>query len=117
MGAEELWVPIIAIIFTFGTTFGIVFYYLHTRNRQRLAMLEKGVDPKSFYPKPTTNRYSSLKWALLMIGVGLGFLFGGILSDFTGDEEPIFFAMILLFGGLGLLTYFFIAKNDKSGDQ
>jgi len=114
---ENAWIPIIAILSTFGTTFGLIFYYLHTRNRQRLAMLEKGVDPQTFYPKPTANRYASLKWALLMIGIGLGFLFGGIISDFTDAEEPIFFSMILLFGGLGLLVYFFVAKNDKSGDK
>jgi len=110
---ENAWIPIIAILSTFGTTFGLIFYYLHTRNKQRLTMLEKGVDPQIFYPKPTSNKFASLKWALLMIGVGLGFLIGGFLSDFTDAEEPIFFSMTLLFGGLGLLTYFFIVrKND-----
>ena len=117
MNAEDVWVPIIAIIFTFGTAFGLVFYYLHTRNKQRLAMLEKGVDPKSFYPQPTTNRYASLKWALLMIGIGLGFLVGGFLSDYVHDEAPVIFSMVLIFGGLGLLVYYFVAKDDKSGGK
>ncbi|RPH27281.1 MAG: hypothetical protein EHM93_19295 [Bacteroidales bacterium] len=115
---ENAWVPIIAILSTFGTTFGLIFYYLHTRNRQRLAMLEKGVDPKTFYPRPTTNRYSSLKWGLLMVGIGLGILFGGFLSNYMEDEGPAIFSMIMLFGGLGLLVYFLIAKkNDPDGDK
>lgn len=114
---ENAWIPIIAIIATFGTMFGLVFYYLYTRNKQRIAMIEKGVDPSLFYSKPKVNKFGYLKWALLMIGIGFGFLMGGILTTYTDAEEPIFFAMILLFGGLGLLAYFFIVKNDKDGDK
>ena len=114
---ENAWIPIIAIIATFGTTFGLVFYYLHTRNKQRLAMIEKGADPSLFYSKPKINKFGFLKWALLMIGIGFGFLMGSILTTYADAKDEIFFAMILLFGGLGLLVYFFIVKNDKSGDQ
>ncbi len=114
---ENVWVPIIAILATFGTTFGLVFYYLHTRNKQRLAMLEKGVDPKAFCPKPTANKFASLKWSLLLIGVALGLLFASILKSSADLEEGAQFAMVLLFGGLGLLVYYFIIrKNDKDGD-
>lgn len=114
---ENVWVPIIAIITTFGTTFGLVFYYLHTRNKQRLAMLEKGVDPKIFCQKPTANKYASLKWSLLLIGVSLGLLFASILDSNTSLNEGAQFATVLFFGGLGLLVYYFIIrKNDKDGD-
>ena len=110
---ENAWIPIIAILSTFGTAFGLIYYYLHTRHKQRITMLEKGVDPQIFCQKPTSNKFASLKWALLMIGVGLGFFAGGILSDLTDAEEPMFFAMILLFGGLGLLTYYFIVRKNE----
>jgi hypothetical protein len=113
MDAESGWVPIIAIIFTFGTAFGLVFYYLYTRNKQRLVMLEKGVDPKTFCPKPTANKYASLKWSLLLIGVAIGLFFAGILE---GVNDAARFALVLFFGGLGLLGYFFIIKNnDQNG--
>ena len=116
MDAENVWVPIIAIIFTFGTTFGLIFYYLHTRNRQRLAMLEKGVDPKAFYPKPAANKYASLKWSLLLIGVAIGLFFASVIDRNTNLKEGAQFAMVLFFGGLGLLVYFFIVKNnDQDG--
>jgi hypothetical protein len=115
MEAESVLVPIVAIIFTFGTMFGLVFYYLHTRNKQRLAMLEKGVDPKTFYPKPTANKYASLKWSLLLIGVAIGLFFASLIEKSSDLGEGAQFAMVLLFGGLGLLTYFFIIK-DKPQD-
>lgn len=118
MEAENVWVPIIAIISTFGTTFGLIFYYLHTRNKQRLTMLEKGVDPKTFCPRPTANKYSSLKWSLLLIGVAIGLFFAAVLDSSTDLAEGAQFAMVLLFGGLGLLVYFFIIKNnDQDGDK
>lgn len=114
---ENVWVPIIAILATFGTTFGLVFYYLHTRNKQRLTMLEKGVDPKTFCPKPTANKFASLKWSLLLIGVALGLLFASILDSSSELNEGAQFAMVIFFGGLGLLVYYFIIrKNDKDGD-
>lgn len=114
---ENVWVPIIAILATFGTTFGLVFYYLHTRNKQRLAMLEKGVDPKTFCPKPTANKFASLKWSLLLIGVALGLFFASLIESGTDLQEGAQFAMVIFFGGLGLLVYYFIIrKNDKDGD-
>lgn len=114
---ENPFIPIIAILSTFGTMFGLVFYYLYTRNKQRLAMLEKGVDPKTFCPKPTANKYASLKWSLLLIGIALGLFFASVLDKSTDLEEGAQFAMVLLFGGLGLLGYYFIIrKNDKDGD-
>ena len=115
---ESIWIPIIGMITTFGTTFGLVFYYLHTRNKQRLAMLEKGVDPKNFCSKPTSNKYASLKWSLLLIGVAIGLFFASVIDKTTDLEEGAQFAMVLLFGGLGLLTYYFIVrKNDENGDK
>jgi len=115
---EGLWIPIIGMITTFGTTFGLVFYYLHTRNKQRLAMIEKGVDPKTFWPKPTSNKFASLKWSLLLIGVAIGLFIGAVIQKSTDLEEGAQFAMVLLFGGLGLLTYYFIVKkNDQAGDK
>ena len=113
---ENAWIPIVAILTTFGTTFGLVFYYLHTRNRQRLAMLEKGIDPKSFYPKPSANKYASLKWSLLLIGIAIGLFLASVIEHSTDLEEGAQFAMVILFGGLGLLTYFLIVKkNDQDG--
>ena len=52
MIVAEILVPFIV----FSAMFGALFVYLTTRNRERLAMIEKGMDPRTF--KPKFNRIS-----------------------------------------------------------
>jgi hypothetical protein len=97
-----------------AAVFGIVFVVYTARNRERMAMIEKGVNPKDFMSgKP--NVYSLLKWALLLVGVGLGLFLGSLLETYTElSEEPAYFACALFFGGLGLAVAFIISKKaDK----
>lgn len=97
----------------FAMIFGIV--YLH--KRERLAMIERGMDPRSH--KPRSAPYQTLKWGLLLIGAGIGLFLAYVLdhSVFAGmnpDEEnpAIYFSLIAVFGGLGLLTSFLIEKKQ-----
>jgi len=71
----EILVPIVAM----ATIFGIVYVVITARNRERISMIEKGVNPKDFL-SAGPNVYGILKWALLLLGVGLG-LFIGSLFD------------------------------------
>ncbi len=75
----EILVPI-AI---FAAIFGIVYVVVTSRNRERMAMIEKGVDPKDFLTKPKTNNNGIIKWALLLVGVGIGLFLGSILEAYT----------------------------------
>lgn len=97
-----LLIPILAILVS-----GVALVYaLWTKNRENLAMIEKGLDPNSFRTKRPVRPYSSAKWALLLIGLAVGLLVGALLSYFTRlDEDTLMFSCILLFGGLGLLSY------------
>lgn len=107
---------ILVVLIIFGSSFGILYIYFAARNRERMAMIEKGVNPKDFivHRKPATN--SILKWALLLAGVGLGLFFGSLMDAYTDlPDEPAYFAGALLFGGLGLLLAFLITK--KTGDN
>lgn len=95
----------------FAMIFGIVFVIITARNRERMAMIEKGMSPKDFISgKPGV--YSILKWALLIIGTGIGVFVGSLLEAFTElSEVTAYFAPILLFGGLGLLIAYLITRN------
>ena len=116
MDANELGVliPILVPISMFAMIFGIV--YLH--KRERMAMIERGMDPRSYKPKSQT--YQTLKWGLLLIGAGLGLFLAYILDhtcleSMNRDENnpAIYFALIALFGGLGLFTSYLIEKKEE----
>jgi len=105
---EDILVPIAV----FAMTFGIVFIIFTARNRERMAMIEKGVNPQDFMKKSKPSVYSLLKWALLLVGLGFGLFIGSLLETYTQlPEEQAYFAATLFFGGLGLLTAFMISKK------
>ena len=106
----EILVPI-AI---FAMVFGIIFILVTARNRERMAMIDKGVNPQDFMNKSKSSIYGILKWALLLVGLGLGLFIGSLLDTYTQiQEEPAYFASTLFFGGLGLVLAFLISKKAE----
>jgi hypothetical protein len=103
---EEIFIP----VSFFGMVLGIV--YLVIRKRERLALIEKGVDASVFM---TERRFSStLKWGLFLIGLGVGLLIAEILVNSTSmTDEAAYFSMIFLFGGIALLVSYFLDKKKQ----
>lgn len=98
----------------FGMIFGIVYLY----KRERMAMIERGMDPRRY--KQHSAPYQTLKWGLLLIGAGFGLLLAYILdytvfTRFEDGSPAIYFALIAMFGGLGLVTSFRIEKKEVQG--
>ena len=107
--------PILVLLIIFGSV--VLIIYLGIRRKERMAMLEKGVDASVFF-SPKKKNSLSLKYGLLLIGVALGILIGKILStteSFMYEEEAAYFSMIFLFGGAALIIHFFLDKrmNDE----
>ena len=88
----------------FACVFGILYVYFTTRNRERMAMIEKGADP-SLFRNPNRGGRSTLKFGLLFVGVSLGILMGAVLTMSMPAlrEETANFSMIFLFGGIALI--------------
>ena len=102
------------VLIIFAAIFGIVFVVAQARNRERMAMIEKGVNPKDFMNTSKSSVYGILKWALLLAGLGLGLFIGSLLETYTQiQEEPAYFASALFFGGLGLVIAFLISKKAE----
>ena len=107
--AEEIFIPLII----FAAIFGIVFVVVSARNKERMAMIEKDVNPKDFI-SGRPSAYGILKWALLLIGLGFGVFIGSLLETYTQiQEEPAYFAATLFFGGVGLVLAFLITKSAE----
>ncbi|MDB5024247.1 MAG: hypothetical protein JWP78_2002 [Mucilaginibacter sp.] len=95
----------------FGMIFGIIYLY----KRERMAMIERGMDPRRY--KPQSAPYQNLKWGLLLIGAGAGLFLAytldrTIFSRTQDDNAAIYFALIAIFGGLGLFASYRIEKKE-----
>ena len=109
-----VFIPIVFLIMVFG----IAYVSITSRNRERMALIEKGADPKLFESEKKTSTGGILKWALLMVGIGLGIFLATLLVDAGMNEPASYFGMIFLFGGLGLLlSYKMEQKSNKLANK
>jgi hypothetical protein len=103
-------VPIISII---GFFIAII-YIRKFQNMERMAIIEKGLSPDIF--KKESSSAGTLRAALLLLGAGLGLLMGYWLDRSFDMEEVGYFAMLFIFGGVGLGIAYLIEekKNAKN---
>jgi hypothetical protein len=108
---------VLIVLIIFAALFGIIFVVISARNRERMAMIENGTDPNAFLHRGKSNVYGILKWALLLVGLGLGLFIGNLFETYSElSEEASYFASTLFFGGLGLLVAFLIQRSAESND-
>ena len=107
--------PIVVFI-VFASAVAALIVYLLVRNKERMALIEKGVslaDLQGDLRARQSKLYplTSLKWGLLAAFVGIG-LFVADWMDHTLDVgDSIYFASMLIFGGLALVIFYFIASK------
>lgn len=100
----------------FLAVFGIFYLYLSTRNKERLALIEKGVDASIFMRGPQDGppfyKVILLNLALLFMGIGLGVFIALVLSTYTALEQGgIYPAMIFTSAGAALFIGFNLTKK------
>ncbi|HNW60744.1 MAG TPA: hypothetical protein PKI62_13775 [bacterium] len=81
-------------------------------NKLKRHLVDKGVSVETmnalFSPPKNENAPTSLKWGLVLTGIGLG----AFVGTQYGDGQDIFtLASMLLFGGLALIVFYFIAAR------
>jgi ABC-type Fe3+ transport system permease subunit len=110
--------PIVVTVSLFLMIFAILYVYFTTRNKERMALIEKGVDASLFQGQPRSLRisgYATFKWGLFLIGLALGLFVGVLFDQYTSlPEPPMYISMIFVFGGLSLvLAYMLKGRLDK----
>lgn len=111
MGGE-----VIVFICLFSVVFGIAYLYYSTRNKERLALIEKGADASIFVADRQKAqpfwKVLVLNLALLLMGIGAGVMLGGVLHYNAGVDDDIAMpGSIFLMAGTGLLVGFFMTKK------
>jgi hypothetical protein len=88
-------------------------------NRIKKMLIERGkVDEniKFLYQSiAARDPLSSVKWGLVLIGIGLAFLLGQLFPYSVSDEAVI--GLMFLFAGIGFLVYYFMAKDRRPESQ
>ena len=108
---------IAVLIIVFGTIFGIAFLYFSTRNKERMALIEKGADASIFVKNRPKNaapfwKVLILNLSLLSMGIGTGVFLSLILETYTGlESDAIYPAMIFLMAGVGLFAGFNLTRK------
>lgn len=111
MGGE-----VIVFVCLFSVVFGIAYLYYSTRNKERLALIEKGADASIFVQGRQKAqpfwKVLVLNLALLLMGIGAGVMLGGLLHYSAGVDDDIAMpGSIFLMAGTGLLVGFFMTKK------
>ena len=108
-------VGILVPLGAFAMVFGIIYLAITSRNRERMALIERGADPTLFESTKTANKGRTFKWGLFLVGIGLGIVAGYFISNGGGmDEDTAYPAMIFIFGGVSLiLAYLWQRKEDE----
>ncbi|OQY05889.1 MAG: hypothetical protein B6I20_00285 [Bacteroidetes bacterium 4572_117] len=109
-------VGILVPISLFASIVLILYLFFSTRNKERLALIEKGADANLF--KSKLRPFPVLKLGMFIIGIGLGILFGNIVAVNSSLEEPTsYFSMIFLFAGTSLVISHLLEKKSKDEDE
>ncbi|MGI4866666.1 MAG: DUF6249 domain-containing protein [Janthinobacterium lividum] len=96
--------------------FGIAYYYLTTRSRERLALIEKGLPPTSF---AQSRSYLPLLLLLgvLSMGIAAGIAAGAGLTSLVGSQSYVYPATIFFFAGLSLVVAYYLLKTLPAPKQ
>ena len=108
---------IIITVSAFASVFGIIYVFLMTRYRERMAMIERNVDASLFVSKE--NPISpTLKFGMLFVGIGLGIITAELLHEYSDfSRGASYFSMTFLFGGVSLILNFLIERRLTKTDH
>jgi hypothetical protein len=105
----EALVPVTITISLALAGFGIAYYYFTTRSRERLALIEKGLDPTAFVQ---SRSYLPLLLLLgvLSLGIAAGITAGAMLTQILGEQSYVYPATIFCGVGLSLVIAYYLLR-------
>lgn len=112
MSRLEILIPLFAVIGNFMAIIIFIYFYFTSRHRERMALIESGRDA-SIFKRDKNPSTRSLKYGIVAVMAGLGLVVGTILDKLGMPEEVAYFSMVLIFGGIGLLAYYFLLKAKR----
>lgn len=109
--------PGLVFISGFLVIFGIFYLHYSTRNKERLALIEKGADANIFVRTKKDGESAPvwkiflLNFGLLLVGVGLGIILGFSLQHQFNNDGAAITASVFLMSGISLIVGFFLTRK------
>ena len=105
-------IPIMGMVTGIITTLGFfvaivlsVKYVTASKNKEKMALIEKGVDLSKIYQKKDYRNFT-LKSGMFLVGIALGLFLGYLLAEISDINVVVsYFSMILLSGGASLILF------------
>ncbi|HTK82175.1 MAG TPA: DUF6249 domain-containing protein [Bacteroidota bacterium] len=114
MNGPEVLVPILSVV----ATAWVLITFFTSRNRERMAMIEKGLSSdeiKALYARDVKrDPLQSLKWGILFVLAGIALMLGNYLHDAYAVDGGVVVGMVILFVGIGLVAFYTIASKRMS---
>ncbi|HWZ36559.1 MAG TPA: DUF6249 domain-containing protein [Mucilaginibacter sp.] len=108
---QEVTRDCIVSLAAFAAIFGIAYVFFMTRHRERMTMLDRGLTESPFH-RPQQNGLATLKYGMLLAGIGVGFIMGWVLFSYCEMDQALsVISMVCLFGGLGLIFNYAIVRS------
>lgn len=107
-------IPILSVGGTFASI--IIWTYMHysSRHRERMALIESGQDANIFHKTKKRALSNNLKIGIVAVMSGIGLVAGHFLQAIGLDEFVAYFAMVLIFGGTGLVVFYFLVQGKQN---
>jgi len=103
---------IIIVGIIFGSIVGVIKIISDNRIKNRLidsGQIEDKLKNLSFATNVYYNPITAIKWGLVLLGIGIAFMLGQLFPWRISEEST--FGLMLIFAGIALLIYYFIAKK------
>ncbi|MAT53917.1 MAG: hypothetical protein CMN32_05505 [Saprospirales bacterium] len=110
---EEI-VALVAVVGTFTSIIFFIYLFFTSRHKIRMALIEHNKEAGIF--RSEHNGSSALKWGMVAVGVGLGLILGSALESDHFEAPLPHFSMMLIMGGLGLITYYLLIRKNNEND-
>ena len=110
---------LIAFVAFFAMVFGIMYMFYTTRNKERMALIEKGADASLFNTGKDAKSFINwnkftLKLGMLAMGIAVGIILAAFWSQTSAiDEDALYPSLIFFFGGLSLVLFYIIDRKNK----
>ncbi|MEM9675845.1 MAG: DUF6249 domain-containing protein [Bacteroidota bacterium] len=103
------------VIITFIVCIFFVWYFQHrAKTKERIVLLEKGVDVEKIFTKEQPSQFSWLKAGIVAIGLGVAFGFHAILGMLSVHTEPLYLFVLFVCVGASLIIAHYVGREkDK----